>query len=44
MNIKEYKAVQALKAKGLSQEAAVKKVLSSRREANTFNTFIRKRG
>ena len=43
MNMKEYNTVQALKAEGMSQEAAVKKVLSERAEANTFNTFVRKR-
>jgi len=43
MNMKEYKAVQTLKAKGMSQEAAIKKVLSNRKNANDFKTLVRKR-
>ena len=43
MNMKEYKAVQVLKAKGMSQEAATKKVLSNRRKANDFKAIVRKR-
>lgn len=43
MNMEEYKAVQVLKAKGMRQETAVKKVLSNRRKDNEFKTLIRKR-